>query len=287
MKVAILNISIGNYRMFWPDFYISCMENFLPDTEKFFFVFTDDTKNLPYNNQENVKLYNQENMGWPFNTMKRFHLFTGIMNDLVGFDYVFFINGNALFTKQLNSTFLNSAKQVITVQHPGFYNRTVEQFPYERRPESNACIPYGTGRFYVQGAIVGGTGRGFLEMCSKLDALTEEDLSKDIVAVWHDESFLNKYVCDNPKIQILGRQYLGFEEIVFPYKAPILLRNKRKYMDLNKFRGTNKAEAKKNIQQIKVSLRNLRERMLIDLGIRKQLSYVDLDGNYIDSDINL
>ena len=286
MKIAILNISIGNYRIFWPDFYLSCMKNFLPDLEKHFFVFTDDIDSFPYIDNGNISLYYQENMGWPFNTMKRFHLFNRIKTALEEFDYIFFINGNALFKKKIYSNIINSNKTVISVQHPGYYNKKVNQFPYERRIESNAYIPYGEGKYYVQGAFVGGTKVGFLEMCEKLEKDTEEDIRKKIIAVWHDESFLNKYFYDNKQAQILGHQYLSFEEIVFPYEAPIVLRDKRKYMDLNKFRGFDKGEAKKNINHIKTKLRNIREKILILIGIRKRISYIDENNNYIDYDIN-
>ena len=107
-------------------------------------------------------------------------------------------------------------------------------------------------------------------MVSELNRLTEEDLSKNIVAVWHDESFINKYIVGRENVQVLGPQYLGYEEYVHPYKAPIILRNKRKNLDLNSFRNISKKE-NVSILKIKMFLRNLKERLLIILGIRNRI----------------
>lgn len=284
MKTAILNISIGNYFRFWEKFYESSKANFLPDTEKTYFIFTDKPKSEIKDSPDIIYIY-QENLGWPFNTMKRFAMFERIKDQLREFDYIFFINGNALFTEKLNIKFIKENKDLITVQHPGFYRKAISEVPFERNPESNAYIPVGNGKFYIQGAFIGGKAAPFLDMVSELNRLTEEDLSKNIVAVWHDESFINKYIVGRENVQVLGPQYLGYEEYVHPYKAPIILRNKRKNLDLNSFRNISKKE-NVSILKIKMFLRNLKERLLIILGIRKRLYWKSSDNSYIDNDVN-
>ena len=285
MKVAILNISIGNYFRFWEKFYETSKLNFLPEAEKKYFVFTDKDKSELGNNSDVVYIF-QENLGWPFNTMKRFAMFQRIKEQLQDFDYIFFINGNAQFNERLDSSFITPEKNIITVQHPGFYRKSIFEFPYERRSESNACIPIGNGEFYVQGAFIGGKSEAFLKMVEELNKLTEEDIDKNIIAVWHDESFLNKYIIDRDDVQVLGAQYLGFEEFVHPYKAPIILRSKRKNCDLNTFRNLNSRE---NITLVKAKLllRNCKEMLLILIGIRKKLYWKDRTGKLINLDINL
>lgn len=284
MKVAILNISIGNYFRFWELFYETSKVNFLPDTEKKYFVFTDKDKTELGNNSD-VEYIFQENLGWPFNTMKRFAMFERIKEQLKNFDYIFFINGNARFAETLDSNFISNSKNIITVQHPGFYRKDISEVPYERRTESNACIPYGKGKFYVQGAFIGGKAEAFLNMVDELNKLTEDDIGKNIIAVWHDESFLNKYIVDRDDVQVLGAQYLGFEEYVHPYKAPIILRSKRKNCDLNTFRNLS---SKENITLVKAKLflKNCKEMLLILIGIRKKLYWKDRTGKLINFDIN-
>lgn len=41
MKVGILYICTGAYTVFWPDFFQSFQQNFLPGVEKTYYVFTD------------------------------------------------------------------------------------------------------------------------------------------------------------------------------------------------------------------------------------------------------
>lgn len=286
MKVAILNISIGKYVMFWEQFYLSCENNFLIDAAKDYFVFTDE-KNLKFKNNENVHIYHQENMGWPFNTMKRYHLFSKIANDICDYTYIFYINANALFVKPLTTKFLNPRKNLITVQHPINYKLPVNKYPYERNPKSNAYICQGDGNFYVQGAFVGGKGKQFIQMAKTLDTLTEDDLKRNIVAIWHDESFLNMYVVKhNDEFQILGRQYLYYEEYTFPYEPVMMLRNKQKKMTLSSIRGI---EGKKhiNIGKMIMNIKNLKNIVCIKLGVYKKLRYIDENENYVDNDINI
>lgn len=282
MKIAILNISIGNYTVFWDEFYMSCEKNFITDAEKEYFVFTDKD-DLEHRDSKNVHIIHQENMGWPFNTMKRYHLFSGIEDSLKDYDYIFFINGNALFVEPLTSKLLNPEKELITIQHPANYNIPIDKMPYERNPESNAYIAYGEGKYYVQGAFVGGRSKEFLHMSREIDRLTEEDILKNIIAIWHDESFLNMYVSKHDDFQILGRQYLYFEEYSFPYKPVILLRDKNKYMQVNTIRGLKKRRL--HLGRLYVLSKNAVRKVLIRTNLIRWIPYIDEKGDYIGADI--
>lgn len=283
MKVAMLNISIGNYDIFWKDFYLTSKQNFLPNAEKHYFVFTDNNE-LYGVDFEDITLIYQENLGWPFNTMKRFAMFKRIIDHLEHFDYIFFVNGNALFLEELNENFINPDKNLITIVHPGLYGRTIDAMPYERNVESKAYIPKGEGKYYVQGAFIGGKSKPFISMIEKLDEDTTIDLNNGIVAVWHDESFLNRYILGRTDVQIMGRQYLYYQEYVFPWKPVILLRNKRNYGNLAAFRGEN---SKKDVKIIvKLKLKRIKDRMLIKLKIHSLLENIKKDGTYVDIDLN-
>ena len=279
MKVAILNISIGSYVVFWEGFYKSAEQYFLPGCEKHYFVYTDK-KNLYASNSSNITILYQEDMGWPFNTMKRFAMFKRCERELTKFDYVFFVNGNAEFKQVINESFINYKKDLITIVHPGMSNTKIDKVPYERREESNAFVKTGKGNYYVQGAFIGGKSDAFIKMIDELDILIEEDLKNGIIAVWHDESFLNKYIIDRNDVQIAGRQYLYYEEVVFPWKPFILLRDKSKYIE-----KTNGRFAGRYSKKIKAKLwaRNIIWTILIKLKIKKEFlnyskeKYVDMD----------
>lgn len=279
MKIAVLNISIGEYVVFWEDFYKSAQKNFMVDCEREFFVFTDKDEIFAEDDKHVHKIY-QKDMGWPFNTMKRFHMFRGILDELKEFDYIFFANGNALFTYPLTSEILK--RDLITVEHPGMHLKKVEEIPFERRKESNAYVRYGDEKKYVQGAFYGATFQRFQDMVILLDELTESDLEKNIIAVWHDESFLNYYVTYNDNIQILGWQYLKYEEFVLPYDGAIVLRDKKKW--INKANG--RLQGRVGIKEtLKLGARNVKWYIGIKLGIIRRCYIKDEKNKYVDIEV--
>ena len=79
MKVAVLYIGIGRYTGFWPEFYSSAKEYFLPGVEKHFFVFTDGPLEVT---GEDVSTYHNDNMGWPLNSLWRYRMFLRIADEL-------------------------------------------------------------------------------------------------------------------------------------------------------------------------------------------------------------
>ena len=70
MKVAIAFVGTGKYLDFLPRYYENIKEYFLPNTEKTFLVFTDGEGDFP----EDIKVYHQEHLDWPYITLKRFEI---------------------------------------------------------------------------------------------------------------------------------------------------------------------------------------------------------------------
>lgn len=283
MKAAILSINIGEYICFWKEFYLSCQENFMTDMEKSYYVFTD-SECVYGKEQDDIKVIYQRDLGWPNNTMKRFHMFLSVLEELAEYDYVFFLNANTLVKKKLNSKLLNPEKSIITVEHPGKHGKPVARIPWERRPESNAYVPLDRGKIYVQGSFIGGKSKSFIELVKELDRLTEDDLQKGIIAVWHDESFLNKYIIGRNDVQILGWQYTYHEGTVRPYEPVLMLRDKKKYISRTNGRFVNRRGIRLSIKSV---LRNIKWWLLIRIHIYKRVRYIDKKGNYLDTDLSL
>lgn len=207
MKIAVLYIALGRYDVFWDGFYKSCEKFFVPDIEKTYFVFTDSDCIC---SSKNVVKIEHENMGWPNNTLMRFDLFLSIKDKLKDFDYIFFFNGNMEFIMSVGHEVLPDEKLnngLVMGLHPGFADRPKNEWTYERNPESTAYIPFDSGNYYVQGCLNGGTSKAYLKLCQECSKNTHTDLDKGIVAVWHDESHLNKYILDKNPL-ILGCNYL-------------------------------------------------------------------------------
>ena len=134
----------------------------------------------------------------------------------------------------------------IFVLHHAFCDENNKSYPYERNPDSQAFIPYGTGKYYITGGVNGGKASAFLKMSAELDVAIRKDLQKGIVAVWHDESFINKYAVENTNYRILSPSFF-YPELVGSVKLSverkIVARDKRKYFDVNSFKNISKNDA--------------------------------------------
>ena len=75
MKIGILYICTGKYDVFWNDFYKSAEQFLLPNSDKQYFVFTDSNN---IQSTDNIHKIYQEKLGWPKDTLMRFHLFLNI-----------------------------------------------------------------------------------------------------------------------------------------------------------------------------------------------------------------
>lgn len=249
MKVAILYICTGKYDMFWEKFYESCEKKFLLGANKMYYVFTDAQKIYQEKNSRIKKIY-QENLGWPGNTLFRFKMFQKYIEELRKCDYIFFFNANVLLLEEIGMEILPQKDEILVVKHPGFFNKNNLEFTYERNPKSLAYIPYGKGKFYVFGAFNGGTGKSYTEMICTLDNNIEEDYSKNIIAIWHDESHLNHYIL-NHRFKIMGCDYAYPEGWEIPFKKKILIRDKSKFGGHQFLRGVNRKWYKKLFFYIK------------------------------------
>ncbi len=230
-KIGILIICTGKYHIFFEDLYKSCEKFFLPAYSKKYFVFTD----YKIKKRKNVKIIYQSHLGWPYDTMMRFHMFNRITSELQKLDYLFFFNANMKIIKTVNSKKIIPTKQnnyLVGVKHPGFINHVPSQFPYERNPKSTFYIKKTEGETYYQGCLFGGRTQEFLEMSKILAEKIDNDLSNKIIPVWHDESALNWYFKDKNVLQ-LGPEFAYPESskslsITF-FKKKIIQLDKTKY----------------------------------------------------------
>jgi hypothetical protein len=230
MKVGIIYIGLARYIVFWKDFYLSSEKYFLPGIEKQYFVFTDEEDKIE--KKDNITVYHQESFGnWAKNTMYRFKIFLEHQEDYSDCDYLYFFNANTLFRKKVTpKEFIPEEKDnYLIALSPDFYiGHHKDTWPYERRPESCACIPYGQGRYYYQGAVYGGRRQEFMELTRTCDEWVRRDEEKNIVAHVVDESHLNKYLLDK-KIKAVGSKY-GRGEDLFYWYCKIILRDKYKVL---------------------------------------------------------
>ena len=82
MRIAVTTIATGKYDIFIDGLVESCDKYFLPGEEKKYFIFTD-SENIKFS--EDVIKVEQQKLGWPFDTMMRFHMFNSIKKQLEEF----------------------------------------------------------------------------------------------------------------------------------------------------------------------------------------------------------
>jgi hypothetical protein len=201
------------------------MQYLLPGVEKWFFVFSDGPPSMF--TDENVTLLFQKNLGWPGNTLKRFHMFLRIEEMLRSFDYIFFFNANCVFKKNIGLEMLPSVEEkLVVVQHPGYFEtKSANKFPYDRNPSSLAYIPMDRGEYYFAGGINGGTSEAYLGLIRDLARAVDGDEANEVLAVWHDESHLNKYLLGR-KYKMLPPSYCYPENWKLPFEEIICVRDK-------------------------------------------------------------
>ncbi len=232
-NIGILYIATGRYTIFWEAFYKSMQQYFIPNYTKQYYVFTDAPTIYDSNNNTNIILINDHAKGWPYDTLMRFHTFEKAKPYWSNCEFLFFFNANMLVMQTITDVeFLpngNTDDGLLATLHPGFYNSPRATYTYEQlQTNSTAYIPSNQGLYYFMGGLNGGTLQAYTSLIASLKANVTTDINNNIIALWHDESHLNKYLLNkNPKIVTAAYGYP--EGAKLPLEKIILIRDKNKY----------------------------------------------------------
>ena len=211
MKVAISFLGTGKYLDFLPSYYENIEKYFLPNTEKTILAFTDgEIDDTP----ENLKVFSQEHLDWPYITLKRFHIIDKAREEILNHDWFVFIDGDALVVDRINEKDFFTDKPLFGVHHPCHYlkMRPHNKLPgsFEISESSNAALDLDKYQpeVYYQGCFWGGKSKEVIEMIDELKDRIDDDLKRNVIAVWHDESHLNKYLIENSSmVHTYGPEY--------------------------------------------------------------------------------
>ena len=154
----------------------------------------------------------QPDLGWPRATLMRYHAILKQKERLLKFSHVFYLDVDMLVNSSITAEEI-CADGMTVVQHPG-YPET-----FERNPKSTAFVKEDdTVHSYYQGCFVGGRTDYFIRFCETITKNIDIDDRNGIVAIYHDESQMNRYMIDNPPAKILSPAYCfpGPAHIRFP-----------------------------------------------------------------------
>lgn len=214
-KVAVLYIATGRYIAFWEEFYAASKQYFLAGHDVHYFLFTDHPETKT---GDDVTLVCKPFYPWPMETLRRFETFLNVQEKLKQYDYIYFMNGTLLPVAPIGREIFPTARQGLMVTlHPRYYQYHRSTYPYEKNEMSRARILPSEGEYYVAGDFNGGKSEDYLCMCRELADAVRRDLEDGVIAVWHDESHLNKYMIGRRPL-ILSPEYLFPETLNFNQK---------------------------------------------------------------------
>lgn len=195
-NVALAIVATGRYIEFVDPLIRSANKHFCQEHEVTYFVFTDQDYDPP----ENTIRVEQSKLGWPYDTMMRYHVYYANKELFEGQDYIFAIDADMLFVDEVGNEILSDHTAVI---HPGYpYRRGT----YETNPQSRAYVGP-EGRYYYCGGVYGGSHDRFFDICKTNMDNIDDDLSRGLIAIWHDESHWNRYCIDHEPTVILSPSY--------------------------------------------------------------------------------
>ena len=220
MKILILTIATNKYIQFVERLYDNIEENFLNGHDIQGLLFTEHDVET----SDNIKVSQIEHEDWPMPTLKRYNYFIKEKEFISQFDYCYYFDVDMGIVGKVGDEILGD---LVATMHPyqSFYPK--EQRTYDRNPQSHAYVPQGKeGELYYAGGFNGGSTEKFLEMSKVIAERVTDDLQRGVIALWHDESQMNRYLIDNPPTLSLTPSYFFAEEQMqnpdYPYEAKII-----------------------------------------------------------------
>lgn len=226
IHIGIVYITTGIYSELWKEFYPTCECYFCPDTQKGYEVFTDSVR-LQEMELKNVTWHPVKDRGFIRNVSAKAEFICSISAALKEkYDYVFYLNGNYKFLEPIYSDeILPEAEHhyLTALSFDTYKNKALSDLPYDRNPACRAYIERGQGKKYYQGGFYGGRTAEVIELSEWCMQAIRKDLENKIIARWHDESYLNRYLRDyTPRTLNDAYGYTSFFQSPCSYKAILI-----------------------------------------------------------------
>lgn len=217
-KIGLLIIATNKYTTFIEPLIKSADDNFLNNQEVTYFIFTN--KSLELNSKRDIKYINVEHKDWPWMTLGRYKIFSDSHDELSKMDYLYYCDADMRFVGVVGDEILSD---LVATQHPGYYG--TKGTP-ETSPSSLACVYPNEDMQYFAGGFNGGSSYEYLKMAKGISNNIDIDYSNGIIAVWHDESHMNRYFIDNKPTKILNPSYCYGESMNIPFERKLIALDK-------------------------------------------------------------
>lgn len=201
MNVLIFIIATQKYIKFSSQLKKSIEQYFLPNYKKTFYILTDHE----LNNEDNVIYEKIYPLPWPLPSLLRFHLFSNVKIPS-NVDLIYYFDVDTYLVDFVEEEVIpNNDENITVVSHP--YNLLDSNYnSFETNINSSAFVDDYKKYEYIHASFFGGYKNNFISMCDDIKKLIDIDLKNNTIAIWHDESYLNKYV-STKKCKILDCGY--------------------------------------------------------------------------------
>ncbi|XP_039767903.1 histo-blood group ABO system transferase-like [Ornithorhynchus anatinus] len=217
VTVGLTVFAIKKYVVFLKLFLETAEKHFMVGHKVNYYIYTDrpaDVPAVPLREGRKVVVLEVQNYArWQDVSMRRMEMISHFAQQrfLREVGYLVCVDVDMRFSDRVGVEILSS---LFGTLHPGFYGAERRSFTYERRPLSRAYIPPDEGDFYYAGGFFGGTVSEVYELTKECHQAMMADKGNKIEAVWHDESYLNKYLLYHKPTKILSPEYLWDENLL-------------------------------------------------------------------------
>ncbi|XP_076879427.1 histo-blood group ABO system transferase 2-like isoform X1 [Brachyhypopomus gauderio] len=214
ITVATTVFAMGKYIRFLKDFLETAEKYYMVGYRVRYFIFTDRPEEMPVvplGQDRNLTTITVPSLNrWQDISLGRMlQLEQLIENQLVHeVEYIFSLDVDTKFHGHWGAETLD---RLVAAVHHSFYNYPRDQFTYERRPESQAYIPYGQGDYYYCAAMVGGKVEEVYRLVQTCRIQLDIDKSNSIEAIWQEESHFNHYLLYNKPSKVLSPEYMWID----------------------------------------------------------------------------
>ncbi|KAE8582530.1 hypothetical protein XENTR_v10020157 [Xenopus tropicalis] len=210
VRIGLTVFAVRKYNIFVKTLIETAEQFFMAGHKVSYYVFTDDIDAIPkVPLKEGRSLLIIKIPGykrWQDITMRRMQLIRDYISQRLinEVDYLACLDADMKFTDDVGVEILSDLFGVI---HHGYFGKPREEFTYERRNNSEAYIPVDEGDFYYTGCFFGGSVVEVYRLTNFCHNVMLADKARNIEALWHDESYLNKYFLHHKPTKLLSPEY--------------------------------------------------------------------------------
>ena len=199
MHTGLIIIATHKYKRFLQPLITSADRFFIPEGRVTYFIYTDEV--VPLHSRREIMYIRTKHRPWPEMTLGRYTLFCDHESVLSQMGHLYYCDADMIFVDRVGEEILGD---LVATQHPWYCG---QRGTPETDPASLACIRDDEQMEYFCGAFLGGSTSSFLKMSRLLSDNIKADRKRGIIALWHDESHMNRYMIDHPPSLILSPAY--------------------------------------------------------------------------------